>query len=87
MIIVTNPEKPLELTAKGSVRRNICIAKYETEIEELYRAVEESSQIGIKPPAEWTPESMLDFVQTIVHKVMGQPVGETDDLFQNGCDR
>jgi hypothetical protein len=87
MIIVTSPEKPLELTAKGSIRRNICLAKYDSEIEELYMAVEDSSQSGPQPPAEWTPESTLDFVEAVVHKVTEQHLDVNDDLFQHGCDR
>ena len=38
MILVTNPAKPLELTAKGSVRRSVCLAKYDEEIEEIEEA-------------------------------------------------
>ena len=55
MIIVADPTKPLELTAKGSARRNVCLAKYEREIEELYRTAEEATEGAPYPPTEWTP--------------------------------
>jgi hypothetical protein len=87
MIIVTSPEKPLELTSKGSVRRNVCLCKYESEIEELYKLVEESAQSGPQVPAEWTSESTLDFVRAVVHNVMEQQLDDNVDLFQHGCDR
>jgi hypothetical protein len=87
MILVTDPDKPLELTAKGSARRNICLAKYEIEIDELYRAIEESSLDAPEPPSEWTPETTLEYVRAIVYAALQQSLEETDDFFQHGCDR
>ncbi|OBZ74288.1 L-aminoadipate-semialdehyde dehydrogenase large subunit [Grifola frondosa] len=46
MIMVTNPTKPLEYTAKGTPRRQVCIQAYNEEIDALYRRVAESSQTG-----------------------------------------
>lgn len=87
MIIVSDPSKPIELTAKGSARRNFCLSQYGQEIEELYRVVEESSQSGPPPPTEWSRESTLDYIRGLVQDVLQQPLQDTDDLFQHGCDR
>lgn len=38
MILIVDPAKPLELTAKGTARRNVCLAKYEDEIETIYES-------------------------------------------------
>lgn len=86
MILVTDPAKPLELTAKGSARRNVCLAKYEDEIEAIYTAAD-SSRDGPLPPSTWTPESTLDFVHAVVEAAMDQKVGENEELFSLGCDR
>ncbi|VDB85408.1 unnamed protein product [Peniophora sp. CBMAI 1063] len=70
MILVATPAKPLELTAKGSARRNAA----------------ETSQDGPHPPSSWTPESTLEFVQAVVEMAMEQTVPEGADLFALGCD-
>ncbi|VDB87373.1 unnamed protein product [Peniophora sp. CBMAI 1063] len=85
MILVTSPEKPLEWTAKGTVRRNVSLAKYEDEIEAIYKAAE-SSHDGPQRPATWTPETTLAFVHAVVEMALSQKVSENDELFSLGCD-
>lgn len=88
MIMVTSPDKPLEYTAKGTPRRQVCIAAYTEEIDALYKRVEESSQTDLAPPREWTPESTHEYVAGVVRKVMkNEKIHDDDDIFQNGCDR
>jgi DNA-directed RNA polymerase specialized sigma subunit len=87
MILVASPSKPFSYTVKGTVRRQAVISSYGPEIQELYTAVAETSQSQIKPPTSWSNNDSLDFVRAIVAEVMKQPVEDTDDLFQHGCDR
>ena len=87
MIMVTSPSKPLEYTAKGTPRRQVCIKAYTEEIDALYKRVEESSQVDLPPPRNWTPDSVLQFVEDVVKKVTKNPAIKTDDdLFLQGCD-
>lgn len=88
MIMVTDPSKPLEYTAKGTPRRQVCIAAYEKEIDALYKRVEESSQVDIPPPRDWTSESTHEYIGSVVRNIMkNDEVKDMDDLFQQGCDR
>jgi hypothetical protein len=88
MILVTHPDKPLELTAKATPRRGICLKAYAQEISDLYDEIERSSQTEQRPPEIWTTGSTLEFVRGVVHHVMVSiRVGDDDDLFSNGCDR
>ena len=87
MIVVTTAQKPLEYTAKGTPRRQIALKMYSEEIEAAYAAVEESAQIGVNLPKEWTSETTLQFVREVVNKVLVVHVRDTDDIFQYGCDR
>jgi hypothetical protein len=87
MILIASPDKPLELTAKGSARRNICLAKYESEIEQIYRTIDESTEGAPESPSEWTPQSTLKYVRALVHTALQQPLEEANDIFQYGCDR
>ena len=88
MIMVTKPEKPLEYTAKGTPRRQVCIASYSEEIDALYKKVEESSQVDIATPRDWSVDSVHQYVREMVKNVMKNPnIEDTDDLFQQGCDR
>ncbi|KAI0758786.1 acetyl-CoA synthetase-like protein [Fomes fomentarius] len=87
MIMVTKPSKPLEYTAKGTPRRQICIKAYDEEIDALYKRIEESSQVDTPPPRDWAPETIRIYVTEVVRKVMKNvAVKDSDDLFQQGCD-
>ena len=86
MILVTSPKKPMELTAKGTARRNVCLAHYEDEIEAIYSAAD-SPEDGLQRPAIWTPESTLEFVRAIVEVALERKVEENAELFSIGCDR
>ena len=87
MILVTSPDKPVELTAKGTPRRQAALNAYAREIEDLYEKVKDASQTDVKSPAEWTEDTTLEFVREAVGRVMRDPVEDEDDLFQFGCDR
>ncbi|KZV64362.1 acetyl-CoA synthetase-like protein [Peniophora sp. CONT] len=86
MILVASPEKPVELTAKGTPRRQVTLAAYSREIEELYETVKNASQTDMESPAEWTEQATLDFIRGAVGRVMRDAVEDDDDLFQFGCD-
>lgn len=87
MILIASPAKPLELTAKGSTRRNVCLTMYENEIEAIYRDVDDSSHVGPEPPASWTFDTISEFVRAVVENVMHRAVEESSELFSLGCDR
>ncbi|KAI0369579.1 acetyl-CoA synthetase-like protein [Pilatotrama ljubarskyi] len=87
MITVTKPDKPFQYTAKGTPRRHVSLAEYAAEIDELYRKVEESSQVDVQPPPSWTDGTVREYVRGVVKKVLRAPeIGDEDDLFQQGCD-
>ncbi|KAM5541012.1 hypothetical protein V8D89_005323 [Ganoderma adspersum] len=87
MIMLTSPNKPLEYTAKGTPRRQICIKAYTDEIDALYKRVEESSQVDLPPPRNWTPTTVRQFVEDVVKKVTkNDAIKPDDDLFLQGCD-
>ncbi|CCL99492.1 uncharacterized protein FIBRA_01510 [Fibroporia radiculosa] len=86
MVLVANPAKPFEHTAKGTIRRTAVIAQYEDEINAAYNLVEESSQINIPAPTEWNVETSRQFVRTIINKIIKHEIKDHDDLFHHGCD-
>ena len=87
MIIVANTSKPLQLTAKGTVRRQVMINEYADEIAAAYALVESSSIRDIAPPAIWGINETVAFVKEIVEKILGRAVDAEEDLFQVGADR
>ena len=87
MIIVTDPAKPFTYTAKNTLRRQAIVAEYEPEIEALYAAVDETTQADLAPPTSWDVASATEFVKSVVTKVLKQSVNDSDDIFQQGCDR
>jgi hypothetical protein len=46
MILVTSPQKPIELTNKGTPRRNVAIKNYSFEIDEIYALVDGKVKVG-----------------------------------------
>lgn len=88
MVIVTNPSKPFEYTAKGTPRRQATLNAYSEEIDAAYNAVEESSQTELLPPIVWTAASTLDYVRSVVRSVLPlEDVIDAQDLFDQGLDR
>lgn len=87
-IIVNDPAKPLEYTAKGTPRRQVCIAAYEPEIDALYARVEQSSQKDLPLPRDWSLAVITEYVGDLVRKVMkNSALEDTSDIFLEGCDR
>lgn len=79
----------MELTSKLTPRRKAVLEVYKEEIDATYAAVEASVRISAPPPSAWTPGQVLEFVRTTVHGAMRkeQPVGDDDDIFDQGGDR
>ena len=48
MILVTSPDKPVELTAKGTPRRQVALNAYAREIEDLYEKVKDELIVSAK---------------------------------------
>ncbi|TBU53497.1 acetyl-CoA synthetase-like protein [Dichomitus squalens] len=87
LITVTKPNKPFQYTAKGTPRRHVSLDEYAEEIEELYKKLEESSQVDIPVPPSWSAETVRTYVRGVVKKVMKVPnIEDDDDLFQQGGD-
>ncbi|KAJ7189839.1 hypothetical protein GGX14DRAFT_580331 [Mycena pura] len=86
MILVADPSRPIELTAKGTPRRQAVLDMYKEEIKAVYEAVNESSQTHITTPQEYNFQASADFVRRVVAEVMVEMPGDDDDIFQHGCD-
>ena len=87
MITVASPSKPFEYTAKNDPRRLAIIKQYDEEINVLYEAVEESAQSDLAAPASWSYEDTMNFVRSVVSRVLEHPLADGEDLFHSGCDR
>ena len=77
----------MEFTAKGTPRRQFVIDTYAEEINTLYDIVKGSSQPDLIPPKAWTKDTTTSFVRNVVEDILGQKLLDSDDLFQQGCDR
>lgn len=85
MIIVAHPSRPFTYNHKGAPKRGAILAEYADDIEAVYTEVEKG--VSIAPPAEWTPATTLEFVRDTVNGILRQPAGDSEDLFECGCDR
>jgi hypothetical protein len=95
MILIASSSKPFTYTVKQSTRRGAILIDYAAEIDAIYTAVQDSSQIDIPVPAGssedggWTFEESLAFVREAVNRIMTDAKGVSDeeDIFGLGCDR
>lgn len=87
MILVASPSKPFAYTAKATPLRQAIIADYDREIEALYDAVANATQIDVPVPKDWKQLHALHFVRNVVRKLLKKTVDDEDDIFQHGCDR
>ncbi|THV00415.1 hypothetical protein K435DRAFT_854762 [Dendrothele bispora CBS 962.96] len=71
---------------EGTPRRQISLKSYEEEIENAYKAVEESSQPHIRVSATWDMLSVMVFVSEVVNDALGFKVNDHDDFFRMGAD-
>lgn len=85
MILVSSPHKPFLYTPKGAVKRTPILQDYEAEIDALYNTLDQMNSVD--SPSDWTPENSLPFIRAVVNGVMKSPAGDTDDIFNAGCDR
>ncbi|KAK0480363.1 NRPS-like enzyme [Armillaria novae-zelandiae] len=86
MIIVANPSKPFEFTAKRTVRRKAVLKAYNQEIEDLYRAVDDASHAGVVIPQLWSLRNIITMIRNIVTAVLERKIGDSDDIFAAGGD-
>ncbi|KAI0033029.1 acetyl-CoA synthetase-like protein [Vararia minispora EC-137] len=84
MILVASPSKPFAYTLKMTPRKKAIVRDYEHEINALYDAVAETSQIEVDVPESWDRETALRFVREIVSKTMKEAVGDDENLFAHG---
>ncbi|KAJ7164463.1 hypothetical protein C8R46DRAFT_901759 [Mycena filopes] len=86
MILVADPLRPIELTAKGTPRRQAAIEAYRHEIQAIYDSVEASSLTYLVGPEQFNPASSINFVREVVTEVMIKAPGDEEDILQHGCD-
>ena len=90
MILATSPLKPFLYTMKRTIRRQLMLKDYASEIADAYLAVRESSNVDIPLPTSWALEDCVEFVRGVVKKlikVAEKEVGDDDDIFAVGADR
>ncbi|KIJ53373.1 hypothetical protein M422DRAFT_775923 [Sphaerobolus stellatus SS14] len=88
MILVTDPGKPMELTAKLTPRRHFVIDSYQDVIDSAYAAVEETTQFLSLESLDWSEENIIDITRRIVHGIMNKDftVKDHEDIFEHGAD-
>lgn len=87
MILIADPLKPFEYTAKGSLRRHMTLKKYEKEIAQAYGATEASNSAVIAMPTSLKRDPVLSFIRRIIHTILEHDVADEDDIFRVGADR
>ena len=76
MILVSSRSKPFSYAAKNTPRRGAIIKEYAEEIDEIYKAVEDSTENTVPIPTErtenggWSLDDSRDFARNVVHVIM-----------------
>lgn len=85
MILVASPSKPLACNTKGAPKRATILQDYHSEINNIYAALEHSNNVD--PPSDWSPKNLYEFVTRVINGTLKNPVKDTEDIFNHGCDR
>lgn len=85
MIIVADPNKPFAYNPKGAPKRPVILKEYDDEINDVYSGAEDSTEL--EPPQDWSMESSIQLIRTLVNGVLKHPASDEDDIFERGCDR
>ncbi len=87
MIVVTYSHLPLLVTDKGTIKRQPNLDAYAEDIRAAYTAFENASRHDVTIPTLWDAHSSTAFARSIVTKVLGKSIGDSEDIFQCGADR
>ena len=89
MVLVAHPDRPLSITAKGTVRRRASLAMYADAIDAAYEAFARAppSSAALQALAERGAPVDAIAVAAVVREVIGRAPDRDKDLFQQGCDR
>ncbi|KAF8997175.1 hypothetical protein BDQ17DRAFT_1411496 [Cyathus striatus] len=85
-ILVANPSKPFEYTAKGTPRRHAILKTYDPEIENIYQASENQTLSNVPAPTGWDLTEIQAFLHKILVSVLGHDVKDSDSIFLAGGD-
>lgn len=87
MILFASPEKPFQMTPKGTVSRPRTLEAYETEIDAIYDAAEAASRSDLIMPDELDVPALQQYVRDLTQEVSGHELVQNVDLFTQGFDR
>ncbi|KAF8989318.1 hypothetical protein BDQ17DRAFT_1288574 [Cyathus striatus] len=85
-ILVANPSKPFEYTAKGTPRRHAILKNYDPEIENIYQASENQTLSKVPAPTSWDLTEIRAFLHKIFVSVLEHNVKDSDSIFLAGGD-
>ncbi|KAI1817951.1 hypothetical protein GGS20DRAFT_424632 [Poronia punctata] len=89
MITFTSIDKPLPRAGKGTVQRRLALELYSSEIDSLYKSVEEPTEISNHQGGDWRHRSIGDAVKGIIassSEIEVDSISSTTDLFELGLD-
>ena len=84
-ILFTTPEKPMSPAGKGTVQRNLTIARYSAEIDALYHDADDMKDRQI--PVEFDITDLEQSVSRVIRRATGNAdIRPEDDFFSRGMD-
>ncbi|PWY94539.1 NRPS-like enzyme [Aspergillus sclerotioniger CBS 115572] len=86
MIRLASPDKPFQLTPKGTTQRYAVNLAYSREIDAIYAAQDE--QVGVRLPVEMEYENLRSYLQSILSSLTSRSeiIKDSDDLDTLGLD-
>ena len=87
MVIIADPDRPLKVTPKQTLRRSEITKEYSKEIAAAYHSFQLSGPSNVSIPTSWTKDNIIHFVLLTVGGVLGRPLDVDGDFFQYGLDR
>lgn len=87
MIVVADPMRPFLFTPKGTIRRQLMLKDYQTDIANLYLTKESHSSDEVPLPESKGSDDCTSYMSKVVQSLLGRVAGIDEDIFQLGVDR
>ncbi|KAF8989698.1 hypothetical protein BDQ17DRAFT_1288470, partial [Cyathus striatus] len=85
-ILIANPSKPFEFTAKGTPKRHAVLKAYSPEIENIYQASEQYTLTKVPAPVNWKLDEVRQFLRAVIVSVLGLDITDSESIFLAGAD-
>lgn len=86
LILFTHPAKPFSRSQKGTVQRRMTLSLYAEELNALYDAAKQNTELHLERPHMQDIRSLQEWLHLSIYNITGWTTDNATDLFSRGMD-